>query len=343
MALGTLDRTPPPFFRQGPSALSKLLFFAALALFLMVADTRFTLVQPLRAVLATVLLPVERTLGVPVALAQEGWQYLQGLKVAREAEQAAQARLTAQAPLAARLQQLEQENARLRTLLALQPAVAVRSQAAEVLWEASDPFTRKVVIDRGARAGLALGSPVVNEHGVLGQVTRLYPLTAEVTLLADKDAAIPVLNARTQQRGAAFGGVEDGLELRFMAANADVQAGDAIVTSGLDGVYPPGLAVASVTRIDRQAEGGFARVTLKPAAATDGVRHVLVLEPLSRQQPAREEGADAPPAEARGRDAKAKPEGRKDAKDGKKDSRKDDKAAAAQARQDALAASGGPR
>ncbi|MDZ5456383.1 rod shape-determining protein MreC [Azohydromonas lata] len=287
MALGTLDRTPPPFFRQGPSALTKLLLFAALALFLMVADARFALVQQARAVLATLLLPVERTLAVPVGLVEEGYVYVQGLKVARAAEEAALKRLATQSLQAARVQQLESENAKLRALLELRPSITARSQAAEVLWEASDPYTRKVIIDRGAKQGVALGAPVVDEHGVLGQVTRLYPLSAEVTLLSDKDAAIPVLNGRTQQRGAAFGGVNNALELRFMAANADVQPGDPILTSGLDGVYPPGLAVATVERIDRQAEGGFARVSLKTAAKMDDVHHLLVLEPISRQLPPR--------------------------------------------------------
>jgi rod shape-determining protein MreC len=306
MALGTLDRTPPPFFRQGPSALTKLLFFAALALFLMVADARFALVQQARAVLATVLLPVQRTLAVPVGLVEEGFEYVQGLKVARAAEQDALKRLAQQSLQAARVQQLEAENAKLRALLELRPAITARSQAAEVLWEAGDPYTRKVVIDRGAKQGIALGAPVVDEHGVLGQVTRLYPLSAEVTLLSDKDAAIPVLNGRTQQRGAAFGGVNDALELRFQAANADIQPGDPILTSGLDGVYPPGLAVASVERVDRRAEGGFARVSLKPAARMDGLHHVLVLEPLSAQWPPIPElPASAPTAVAKGGKAKA--------------------------------------
>jgi rod shape-determining protein MreC len=287
MALGTLDRTPPPFFRQGTSARTKLIFFAALALFLMVADARFALVQQVRAVLATVLLPVQRTLLVPVEIVEGGVEYLQGLKAARADEQAALARLAQQSVQAARMRELEAENTKLRALLELRPSLAVRTQAAQVLWEAADPFTRKVVIDRGARQGVALGAPVVNEQGVLGQVTRLFPLSAEVTLLSDKDAAIPVLNGRTQQRAAAFGGVNDSLELRFIAANADVQPGDPILTSGLDGVYPPGLAVATVEHIDRRAEGGFARVSLKTAAQMDNVHHVLVLEPISRQLPPR--------------------------------------------------------
>jgi len=294
MSIGTIDRTPPPFFRQGPSALTKLAFFASLALLLMVADTRFEFAKPLRATLATALLPVQRTLAVPVDLWQGGFDYLRGLNSALASEKAAQEKLTQQAERAARVERLESENQRLRALLEMRPALPVNSQAAEVLYEAADPFSRKLVIDRGATHGIVPGSPVLGPEGVLGQVTRVYPLSAQVTLLIDKDAAIPVLNARTQARSAAFGGSGgDAMELRFMAANADVREGDLLVTSGVDAVYPPGLAVAKVVAVERRAESGFARILLAPSASADGVRQVLVLEPIGLQMPPREE----PPAE----------------------------------------------
>ncbi len=288
MPLGTLDRTPPPFFRQGPSALTKLVFFSALAVFLMVADARFRLVEPVRAGVALVLLPVQRALQVPFEMLGGGAEYLQGLRNALQSERQAREQLALQAEKVARAAQLAQENQRLRALLELKPAFSVKSQAAEVLYEAADPYSRKVFLDRGKAQGIALGSPVINETGVLGQVTRVYALTAEVTLLADKDAAIPVLNVRTQQRSAAFGG-SGGMELRFASANADVKAGDELQTSGLDGVYPPGLPVARVVSVERRVESGFARIALAPAAAPDGVRHVLVLEPLAVQMPPRPE------------------------------------------------------
>ncbi len=287
MALGTIDRTPPPFFRQGPSALTKLVFFAALAVFLMVADARFRALEPLRAALAVLLLPVQRALAVPVDVVSGGVAYGHGLRDALQAEQTAREQLTAQSLRASRVDQLERENGQLRRLLDLQPAVQARSRAAEIIFEAADPYSRKVVIDQGVKQGVVLGSPVINEAGVLGQVTRLFPLSAEVTLLADKDAAVPVLNTRTQQRGAAFGG--SGIELRFTSANADVQVGDVLVTSGLDGVYPGGLPVAHVSAIERRMESGFARIGLTPAANPDGVHHVLVLEPIGVQLPPRSE------------------------------------------------------
>lgn len=302
MPLGTLDRTPPPFFRQGPSALTKLAFFAAFALFLMVADTRFGFIEPLRAAVATALLPVQRVLAVPVQMWEGGGDYLRGLQAAQAAEHEARATLARQAEKAARVDPLAAENQRLRALLELRPSLSVRSVAAEVMYEASDPYSRKVFIDRGQAQGVARGAPVINEAGVLGQVTRVYPLSAEVTLLTDRDAAIPVLNARTQQRSAAYGGAGGGanptLELRFMAGNADVQPGDLLTTSGIDGVYPPGLPVARVVNVDRRADSGFARILLAPAASPDGVRHVLVLEPLALQLPARPDTEPAPAAGA---------------------------------------------
>jgi rod shape-determining protein MreC len=293
--LGTLDRTPPPFFRQGPSALTKLMFCSALALFLMVADTKFKLTQPLRLLVATVLHPVERVLRVPIDAWNGAGDYAMGLQRALSNEAVARADLARQAERSARVEQLTVENNRLRALLGLRAALTVRSQPAEVLYDAPDPFSRKAIIDRGMTQGIALGAPVINEAGVLGQVTRVYPLSAEVTLLTDKDAAIPVLNPRTQSRSAAFGiATGSGLELRFMAGNADVQVGDVLQTSGVDGVYPPGLAVAKVVAVDRKVDSGFAKVMLAPAAQPDGVRHVLVLEPVGLQLPPKPEPLSEP-------------------------------------------------
>lgn len=300
MELGTLDRTPPPFFRQGTSALTKLSFCSALALFLMVADTRFGITRPLRAGVGTALYPLQRTLLVPVDAVAGGRDYLRGLASARDGEQHARAELARQSERAQRSDVLQHENARLRALLELKPNLAVRGQAAEVLYEASDPYSRKVIIDRGATNDVVLGSPVVNEAGVLGQVTRVYLQSAEVTLLTDRDAAIPVLNSRTQAKSAAFGsgGGTGMLEMRFMAGNADVQVGDTLTTSGVDGVYPSGLSVAKVAVVDRKVDSGFARIVLRPTAEADGVRYVMVLEPTGVRLPPRPQAASEPASAA---------------------------------------------
>lgn len=302
MPLGTLDRTPPPFFKQGPSALTKLVFFSAFALFLMVADARFAIMRPLRAGIATVLYPVQMVAMGPVRLVQGGSGYLDGMAEIQARTDAATRRLAEQSERAGQVDLLTLENTRLRSLLGLRQQITTPAQAAEVLYDAADPYTRKVVVDRGQAHGVQPGSPVLDESGVLGQVTRVLPLVSEVTLLIDRDQAIPVLNTRTGARSVAYGnpGFLGGvLELRFMAGNSDVQAGDLLSTSGVDGVYPAGLRVAVVETVERQADSAFARIYCRPLAQLAGVRHVMVLQPLTTPQSAHPVQDDAPAAPAK--------------------------------------------
>jgi rod shape-determining protein MreC len=303
MPLGTLDRTPPPFFKQGPSALSKLMVCSALALFLMVADARFKVTQPLRAAVSTVLFPIQWLAIRPVQFLANAGEYFQSLKSAQAEVEAARVKLTLQSQRAGQVEQLAQENARLRGLLALRERITTPAAAAQVLYDAADPYTRRVIIDKGMLQGIEAGSPVIDESGVLGQVTRVHPLISEVTLVTDRDHAIPVLNVRTGARSVAFGDPltrGGSLELRFMAGNADVQAGDILTTSGVDGVYPPGLPVARVVTVERRADSAFARISCAPQALVDGAHHVMVLQPVSAQIPPRPAAEDAAPAK-RGR------------------------------------------
>jgi rod shape-determining protein MreC len=284
MPLGTLDGTPPPFFRQGPSALSKLTFFSALALFLMVADARFEIAKPVRVAVATALYPLQWLALQPVDWAQGGAQYFESLATAQANEEAAQRALSRQSQRANQVEQLSLENERLRQLLDLRQRLPTVAQAAQVRYDVADPYSRKVIIDRGSLGGVVAGSPVLDENGVLGQVTRVYPMLSEVTLVTDRDQTIPVLNTRTGVRGLAFGDATSrtgGLELRFMAASADVQVGDLLTTSGVDGVYPAGLPVARVEKVERRADSAFARITCLPLALASGVDHVMVLQPVN--------------------------------------------------------------
>ena len=283
MPLGTLDRTAPPLFNQGPSALSKLVFLSALALFLMVADARLHLVQPLRTAVAAVLYPIQWLAMKPVQAVQGVSRYFEDLQSAQRAEAEARQALARQAERAGQAEGLAQENARLRSLLDLRQSTPTPGRAAEVLYDAADPYTRKIVIDQGLANGIAPGSPVIDEQGVLGQVTSVQPFTSEVTLVIDRDLAVPVQNARTGARSLAFGDATahgGGMELRFTAANADVQEGDLLATSGVDGVYPAGLPVAKIDRIDRRADSAFARIHCLPLARVTAARYVMVLAPI---------------------------------------------------------------
>ena len=301
MPLGTLDRTPPPFFRQGPSALSKLLVLGALAAFLMAADIRFKITQPVRLALATALRPVQWVVWQPIQAIGKGGDYFQSLQAAQLAEQSARQQLAQQSIRANQVENLTLENTRLRDLLSLRERLNSQGQAARVLYDAADPYTRKVIIDIGLTNGVVLGSPVLDESGVVGQVTRVYTGQSEVTLIADRDQAIPVLNTRTGIRGIAFGDAASGnLELRFVAANADVQPGDLLTTSGVDGIYPPGLAVAKVEKVERRADSAFARIICLPSARVAGTQHVLVVSPVAAQIPQRPSDEPVVPAARKG-------------------------------------------
>ena len=297
MPLGTLDRTPPAFFKQGPSAVSKLLFFSALSVLLMVADVRFGVTQPLRATLSVALYPVQWLAMRPQVLMEYTGEYMEDRDVAQASEREARQQLLVQARRSGQVEQLALENKQLRELLNLSKRLETKGQAAEVLYDAADPYTRKLIIDKGMTHGIKASSPVMDEHGILGQVTHVLPLVSEVTLVTDREHSIPVLNTRTGARGVAYG--ESGgaplLELRFMATNADIEVGDMLSTSGVDGIYPPGVLVGKVIKVERRAETVFARILCEPVGRVQGARHVMVLEPLSDQLPPRPQIEKAAP------------------------------------------------
>ncbi len=297
MSLETLDRKPPSFVRTGPSALAQAVLYSTLALFLMVSDARFQFTEPLRQGLAAMLYPLQWLMLKPVAVVHESTRYFQQLHRAQHEADTARQSLVQMAQRASQAAQLLEENARLRGLLDLRARLDTPSQAAQILYNTADPYTRRVVIDQGRRHGIVVGSPVMDEAGVLGQVTRVQPYQSEVTLLTDRDQAIPVLSLRAGTRGVAYGDPVashgGGMELRFMPASADLVEGDLLTTSGLDGVYPPGLPVARVLHVERRTDSAFARIYCKPLAQMERARHVLVLRPVAEQPPGAQAEAEA--------------------------------------------------
>ena len=283
MPLGTLDRTPPPFFKQGISAFSKLVLFALLSVLCMVGDVRFRVAEPLRATLSVLLSPMQFMITWPKA----GWSELSHWVVSRNEalDRAEEARLQMlrQSLRATRVEQLELENRQLRELLHLDLPEGVQGRVVEVLYDAPDPFTRKVIINKGASQGIKPSSPVMDAKGVMGQVTKVYPFVSEVTLVSDLGHATPIVNVRTAERGVVTGdgGPLPALSLRYIAGNADIDENDLLVTSGIDGVYPPGLPVARVVRVERRADTTFARVVCVPTAAVSAVRWLMVLNPVT--------------------------------------------------------------
>jgi rod shape-determining protein MreC len=273
-----MDHTPPPFFKRGPAPLVRLFFFASLSLALLVIDARFRYVEGLRSWVALAAYPLQRMGTAPVDFAARVGEYFSTqAQLVAENEQL-RAKALAYSQDAQRFQAAQAEAEQLRRLIGAAERVAVLATPAEVLYVGRDPYAHRLFIDRGAAQGVRPGSPVADEEGVIGQVTRVHSLVSEVTLLTDRQQAIPVQVMRNGLRAVAFGGGASGmLELRFMSAVSDIQTGDRLVTSGIDGTYPAGLPVASVVRVERDADQTFARALLRPVAGIERGRYVLVL------------------------------------------------------------------
>lgn len=268
-----------------------MLVLVALCLVILVADLRFRYLEVVRQAISVVTHPLQVIAAAPADFVRNGAVYFATL-VEVQLENAELRRSQVQtAHRLLRFDHLERENDELRRLLAMAHVVSVRSVAAEILYDAPDPFARKVILDKGARHGVSSGLAVVDARGMIGQVTRVYPIQAEVTLITDKEQSVPVQVERNGLRGVLVGSGHGRLDLRYISSEADILPGDRLVTSGLDGIFLPGLPVADVISVE-QREGAFRRVRADPIASVERAIQVLVLgretPPAARPDPSAE-------------------------------------------------------
>ena len=274
--MSLVGHQPPPIFRRGPAPLARLFVFVALCLVLLVADLRFRYLEVLRNALSVVTYPLQMAASTPADVVRNASRYFGTLvDVQLENAELRRHQLGAGERLL-RFEQLEQENLHLRELLQMSQRVQTKSIAADILYNAPDPFARKVILDRGTQQGVEAGLAVLDANGVIGQVTRVHPVQSEVTLLTDRNQSIPVSVVRNGVRGVLYGVGRGMLEMRHVLAEVDIQPGDRLVTSGLDGIFVPGLPVAVVTRVDRDQDA-FARIECEPLAAIERSVQVLVI------------------------------------------------------------------
>ena len=271
----------PQFFRHGPSLLARLVFFVLLSLLLMAVDARFKYLSEIRQAFAVVIHPLQKLANVPTTIYDTISEFFVSRHLVGENAQLKLQYLADQGQLQ-QLRALEAENAQLRKLLEAAQRLESKAVMAEILRVPRDPFNRKVILDKGSQSGIQPGQVVVDDVGVVGQITRNYPWLSEVTLITDKDHSVPVQVVRNGLRSVVSGTGKDGtLELRYLAMNTDIQEGDMLVTSGIDGVYPPGLPVAVVSKIERNPTYVFAQVTCTPAAGVSHNRQLLILSLLT--------------------------------------------------------------
>ena len=273
-----MDHQPPPFFKRGPAPLARLAFYAALSAALLFIDARFQTLELLRKGVSLVTHPLQQAAHAPVEFLDNASHYISSVSRFQDENVRLKHGQLENASTVLRLRQLESENARLRKLLDMRDRQYTDGVVARILHAARDPFSRRIVVDKGQQNHIEPGQPVIDEAGVIGQVTRVFPFASEITLITDKDQSVPVQIVRNGLRSVVFGLGNGQLELRFMPANADVQNDDLLVTSGLDGVFLAGLPVAKVVRVERDTSYSFARIYCEPLAGVENYNEVMILD-----------------------------------------------------------------
>ncbi len=281
MQTGRITDAPPSFFKRGPSALTKLITCICLSIIVMLCDLRWNLTQPIKLGLSTVLYPLQLAVIRPIDWLVTSSSYLNAIVEAKASEAQYRLQLNLQSSRSQQVEQLLLENNRLREILDLKQRLLPTGKTAQTLYMAADPYRKKIIIDKGLSNNIIPGSPVIDDHGVLGQVTKVYQWTSEVSLISDSQQVTPVLNTRSGAQYLLYGHRQSSqptLGLRFIGFHEDIQEGDLLSTSGIDDTYPAGLLVAKVSRVVREPGSSFSEVSCSPIALLHAASHVFVID-----------------------------------------------------------------
>jgi len=271
--------TTPQFFKHGPSLLVRLAFFIQLSLALMVVDTHFKYLYEVRQTIAVVLYPIQNLAYLPTAISNLANNFFIARDLADENAHFKQQHLIDSGKLQ-QLSALTIENEHLRKLLEATQKNKSKAILAEIRSVPRDPFNLTIILDKGSQNGAQNGQVIVDNLGVIGQITHTYPWSSEAALITDKNHSVPVQILRNGLRSVASGtGKYKTLELNYMANNVDIQEGDQIVTSGIGDVYPSGLPVALVSKVKRDISSAFAYIICTTIAGVDRNKQVLILSP----------------------------------------------------------------
>lgn len=282
------------FFNRGPSPAVRLVFFATFSLLLMFIDVRYRYLESTRGALSILVSPVQQLATMPAALLQSAQEFFVTQRSLVDKNNALRQQHELDGTQLLQLQAMREENGQLRKLLELPQRAQYSALATEIVYTERDVFKRKLLISKGADAKVQIGQVVMDDRGIVGQITRVYPWLSEVTLITEKDHAVPVQVLRNGLRTIVFGsGDTSHLSLRYIPVSSDIQNGDLLVTSGIDGIYPPGIPVARIEKIERDPAYPFARVFCLPLAGVDNYRHLLVLSGMAvpPERPMEEPGA----------------------------------------------------
>ncbi len=264
-------------FARGLGPTARLLIWLLIGVTCVVVDSRYHALDGLRGAFSLLLRPVREAMLAPGDVASELGGFFTRHRLLQKERDALLAERTQLLADLNEAQELGRENAELRALLQLQQRPGQRTIHAALLYRGHDWFAQQITIDQGAKAGVRGGLPVVDASGLIGQVSRVYLLSSEVTQVSSPEQLTPVFVERTGQRGLAAGLGHGRLELRYMPTQTDIRPGDRLLTSGIDRVYPAGIPVAQVSRVSHSQASPYLRVEGLPLAGIDRSRAVLVL------------------------------------------------------------------
>lgn len=275
-------------FRRGPAAEVRLAAFVFLSVVLLVTDARWSVLEPARQAIAVAIYPFQRLAMAPANITQYVDTWVNATALVHSEKEALQRQRIELAQITTHAAQLATENEQLRRLLQVADTVTQPAVAVEVFYEPPNAFNHRLIFNKGSTHGIRPGMPVIDEGGVVGQVVRVTPYTAEAALITDDKVAIPVQVLRNGLRLVAFGGhAAAKVEARYLTNEVDLEIGDTLITSGIGGLFPAGLPVAEIESIDFDPATGFAVAVGLPLSHPERYRHFLVLlvdEPKPQQQ-----------------------------------------------------------
>ncbi|MDW6002015.1 rod shape-determining protein MreC [Vibrio mangrovi] len=279
-----------PIFGRGPSLSLRLFFAVVLSASLMLADSRLNAFSQVRYLLNSLVAPIQYAADLPRILFDGLYERMQSHQTLLESNQRLKQEVLDLKSDLILLNQYKEENQRLRKLLGSSFVRDERKMVTEVMAVDTSPYTHQVVIDKGRTDGVYEGQPVINEKGIVGQVTFVASHNSRVLLLIDANSAIPVQDLRNDIRVIASGnGQSEYIQLEHIPSSTDIEVGDLLASSGLGGIYPEGYPVARVSRVDKDTRREFAVIEAVPVVDFDRLRYLLLVWPNEdRQQKARQ-------------------------------------------------------
>ncbi len=270
-------------FNKGPSLLSKLLLLTFISIILMGVDFRFHYLKDIRQFTNIFTKPFHAVLNLPNDIYDFTTQYFANQSRLIHENEELKLDIDQLKGDLQRLDFIDQENDRLRNLLEVRNTQRFKTEAVSIIYSRFDPFNQKIIIDGGQNKDFQPGQPVIDALGLVGQISSVFPETSEVTLIIDKKMSVPIQIQRNGLRAITNGnGQSETVSLSYLPNSVDVMKGDILKTSGIDTIYPEGIAVAEVLEIIHNPKLPFAKIICKPISAIRNHSHVLVVTPINK-------------------------------------------------------------